>query len=318
MLTKIAQSVYTAYLAELRKGDEARRGRKRFLRRARRLLLKLADPDIIVSLGGFSFQTPFSSSILLTQHELPLYDAVLPRLARAVRAARGGLVMIDAGANVGAVTCRVSRETAGHFFCIEANPRFKASLTHNLAQVPQSRARFAALTDEKRTATVRHHYSEGNSSIEASNGAGETLEFLTLDEVLASEPDYRAANLVKIDTEGFELKILRGAARLLTEQKPALFFEFYPECIRREAGDPDAVFDLLRRHGYDFFIFYDNTGYLLAAVDGSQTDQLRSLRRYCELRSSYFDVAAFQAGDDRLGRDFYAAERDFFDRNPRS
>ncbi len=317
MLTKIAQSVYTAYLAELRKGDGAARRRKRFLRRARRFLLKLADPDIIVSLEGFSFQTPFSSSILLTEYELPLYDAVLPRLARAVRAARGALVMIDAGANVGAVTSRVSRETAGHFFCIEANPRFKASLTHNLAQVPGSRARFAALTDEKRTAIVSHNYSDGNSSIESSKGAGETLEFLTLDEALASEPDYRAANLVKIDTEGFELKILRGAARLLTEQRPVLFFEFYPDCIRREAGDPDGLFELLRRHGYDFFIFYDNTGNLLAAVDGGQTEQLRSLRRYCELRNSYFDVAAFHAGDARLGRDFYGAEKDFFDRNPR-
>jgi FkbM family methyltransferase len=317
MLTKIAQSVYAAYLDELRKGDGAGRRRKRFLRRARRLLLKLADPDIIISLEGFSFQTPFSSSILLTQYELPFYDAVLPRLARAVCAARGGLVMIDAGANVGAVTCRVSRETAGHFFCIEANPRFKASLTHNLAQVPQSRARFAALTDEKRTATVRHNYEEGNSSIEPSNGGGETLEFLTLDEALASEPDYRAANLVKIDTEGFELKILRGAARLLSEQKPALFFEFYPDCIRREAGDPDGLFELLLRQGYNFFIFYDNTGNLLEALDGSQTDQFRSLRRYCELRNSYFDVAAFHADDAGLGRDFYAAERDFFDRTQR-
>jgi FkbM family methyltransferase len=317
MLTKIAQSVYTAYLAELRKGDAAGRRRKRLLRRARRLLLKLTDPDIITSLDGFSFQTPFSSSILLTQSELPFYDAALPRLARAVRAARGRLVMIDVGANVGAVTRLVSRETAGYFFCIEANPRFKASLAHNLAQIPQSRARFVALTDEKRTVAVRHNYSDGNSSIEPGGGGGESLEFLTLDEALASEPDYRAPNLLKIDTEGFELKILRGAVRLLAEQKPPLFFEFYPDCIRREAGDPDQLFDLLRRHAYDFFVFYDHTGNLLTCVNGGQTDQLLSLRRYCELQKSYFDVAAFHAADAALSRDFYAAEKDFFDRSLR-
>jgi FkbM family methyltransferase len=315
MLTKIAQSVYTAYLTELRKGNAASRRRKKLLRRARRFLLKFTDPDIITTLDGFSFQTPFSSSILLTQHEFPLYDAVLPRLARAVHTARGGLVMIDIGANVGAVTRLVSREAAGYFFCIEANPRFKASLTHNLSQIPRSRARFVAITDEKRTVNVCHNYSDGNSSI--GPGGGEMLEFLTLDDAIAAEADYPAVNLVKIDTEGFELKILRGAARLLTGQKPPLFFEFYPECIRREAGDPDAMFELLRQHAYDFFVFYDNTGNLLTAADGGQTDQFLSLRRYCELRSSYFDVAAFHAVDAAFGRDFYAAEKDFFERSLR-
>jgi FkbM family methyltransferase len=314
MLTGIAQSIYGAYLAELRKGDAAARGRKKMLRRARRFLLKFADPDVIASVDGFAFQTPFSSSILLTHYEIPFYDSVLPRLARAVHAARGNLVMIDVGANVGAVTRLVSRETEGRFLCIEANPRFKASLNHNLAQIPQSRARFVALTDEARSLNVRHNYAEGNSCIEPAAG-GELLEFITLDEALATEPDYRAPNLVKIDTEGFELKILHGATRMLTELRPPLFFEFFPEFIRREGGEPDGLFELLARHGYDFFLFYDGAGNLLTPVDGSRTEQLLALRRYCELRRSFFDVAAFHSADAALSREFFAAEVAFFDRS---
>jgi FkbM family methyltransferase len=315
MLTGIAQSIYAAYLAELRTGEAARRGRKKMLRRARRFLLKFTDPDVVTLVDGFSFQTPFSSNILLTHYEFPFYDSVLPRLARAVRAARGSLVMIDVGANVGAVTRLVSRETEGRFLCIEANPRFKASLAHNLAQIPQSRARFVALTDEARSMKVRHNYAEGNSFIEPAADDGEALEFITLDEALAAEPDYRAPNLVKIDTEGFELKILRGASRMLTELRPPLFFEFFPEFIRREGGEPDGLFELLARHGYDFFLFYDGAGNLLTSLDGGQAGQLRSLRRFCELRHSFFDVAAFHSADAALSREFCDAELAFFDRS---
>ncbi len=321
MLTTVAEFVYNAYLAELRKGSAGSNARKKQLRRIRRFLLKLTDPDIIARIDGFLFRTPFSSNIVLFQFDSPLYDAVLPRLARLMHAARGGLVMVDVGANVGAVTYRASRDTPGHFLCIEANPRFKASLTHNLAQIPKSRARFAALTNESRHVTVRHNYIDGNSNIEPAAEGGDLLEFVTLDEALGTEVNFPTPNLVKIDTEGFELKILNGASRMLREIHPPLFIEFFPEFIRREGGEPDALFDLLGRHGYDRFIFYDGGGNLLASVTRDQTEQLQSLRRYCELRRSFFDVAAFHTTDAALCRDFERAERDFFEqflrpRNP--
>jgi FkbM family methyltransferase len=314
MFTKVAETVYRAYLAELRKTGRSQSRRKKRLYKLRRFLLKLGDPDITVPLAEFDFQTPFSSNIILYHFESPLYDAVLPRLAQAVQGARGGMILVDVGANVGAATYLVSREISGRFFCIEANPRFQASLRHNLGQIPQSSARFTALSDEKRRMPVRHHYTEGNSNIEAASEGSEWLDFVTLDEALAEAPDFNAPTLLKIDTEGFELKILRGATRTLTENRPPLFFEFYPALIRKEGGEPDALFELLRGHGYDQFIFYDGGGNLFAAVNGRENGQLQSLRRYAELRKSFFDVAAFHAEDAGLCRDFLTAESCFFER----
>ena len=37
-----------------------------------------------------------------------------------------------------------------------------------------------------------------------------------------------------------------------------------------------------------------------------------ALRRYCELRRSFFDVAAFHSADAALRRNFQAAETEFF------
>jgi FkbM family methyltransferase len=314
MLTKFAETVFNAYLAELRKGNAGCERRRKRLRKVRKLLLKLGDPDIFARLDGYLFRTPFSSDIILLHFQWPLYDSVMPRLARAVNSARGGLMMLDVGANVGAATYLVSQEVIGRFLCIEANPRFKASLTHNLAQIPSSRARFVALTDKSLRLAVRHNYIGGNSTIETAPGGGEMLEYVTLDEALESEVDFRAPNLVKIDTEGYELKILRGASRTLAKHRPPLFFEYFPTLIRREGGDPDALFDLLRQYGYAHFLFYDGGGNLLTSLTGGLADPIQSLRRFCELQRTFFDVAAFHASDSEWSHEFERCEKDFFER----
>src|SRR5580704_12008954 len=102
MLTKIAQSVYSSYVNELRRGNAGNKRRKKFLRKARRFLLKIGDPDVILPLDGFAFQTPFSSNIILFHFEYEFYDSTLPRLAKTIAEERGGLAMVDVGANIGA------------------------------------------------------------------------------------------------------------------------------------------------------------------------------------------------------------------------
>lgn len=72
---------------------------------------------------------------------------------------------------------------------------------------------------------------------------------VTLDDVIASN---RIVSVVKIDVEGHELGVLRGASRLLAEQQPTIIFEH---------GSPDggvhadsaSIFDLLTRGGYRIF-----------------------------------------------------------------
>lgn len=78
--------------------------------------------------------------------------------------------------------------------------------------------------------------------------AGERLQKVsaaqvTLDEILASDPASRM--LVKIDTEGFEDRVLRGARKILETRKPSVIFEAWPEAsVRRE------LFAILAEVGY--------------------------------------------------------------------
>lgn len=313
MLTALSQYIYNAYLQSLRSGGSARR-RQRKWRRFRRWMLKLTDPEIIVRLDSFRFRTLFSSNILLSHFELPFYDTALPRLAKAAKAAHGRLVMVDIGANVGVASYLVSAQTPGQFFCVEADPRFKSSLSYNLAQIPGSTARFVALTDQTRTARVLHNYSDGNSNIEVDE-AGEPMQFTTLDELLASEPVYGAPNLLKVDTEGFELKILRGAKGILARHQPVLFLEFFPDLIRQRGDTPDALFELLAAHGYEQCLFYNSAGHLLTRGTSGDLDEIHALRRYCELGHSFFDVAAFPKATPEMAAQFFVSETQFFERS---
>ena len=81
--------------------------------------------------------------------------------------------------------------------------------------------------------------------------AGERLQKVsaaqvTLDEVLASDPASRM--LIKIDTEGFEDRVLRGARKILETRKPSVIFEAWPEATVRA-----ELFAILAEVGYAVF-----------------------------------------------------------------
>src|SRR5262245_25281839 len=78
-----------------------------------------------------------------------------------------------------------------------------------------------------------------------------TVRQVALDDIVAQRglvPD-----LVKIDTEGAELSVLRGAVDLLRTARPTLVFESW-----RAVGARRALWDILDKHGY-----------AIAAIDGS-------------------------------------------------
>src|SRR2546421_7959379 len=58
---------------------------------------------------------------------------------------------------------------------------------------------------------------------------------------------------IKIDVEGHEAAVLRGAKATLTRVAPLLFLELHNEMIRSEGGDPNCVLDALEEMGYEMF-----------------------------------------------------------------
>lgn len=85
---------------------------------------------------------------------------------------------------------------------------------------------------------------------DAAAPSGEAIEVRRLDDVLA--PDGRL-DFVKVDVEGYELRVLRGAAGLLREQRPAVVFEVNESALQRAGTSGREVCDLLLAAGYGLF-----------------------------------------------------------------
>jgi FkbM family methyltransferase len=62
---------------------------------------------------------------------------------------------------------------------------------------------------------------------------------------------FGAPTHIKIDVEGYEAAVLRGAKRTITNLSPLLFLELHNEMIRADGGDPARVLDDLAEMKYE-------------------------------------------------------------------
>jgi FkbM family methyltransferase len=148
------------------------------------------------------------------------------RELRFVRTAlRPGDVAVDVGANVGLLALAAAGAVApsGRVLAIEPIARNVGRLEHNVALNPSLNVTVRRVAAGADSAVL--HLSRSVDQIEAGNegsftrtseGFGECVAQETLDSLVAAwAPDAPAIALVKIDVEGMELDVLRGARSLL-------------------------------------------------------------------------------------------------------
>jgi FkbM family methyltransferase len=92
-----------------------------------------------------------------------------------------------------------------------------------------------------------------NPNVQSSGFLAEATPLVRLDEEIEGSVD-----LLKIDVEGYELHVLRGAKRLM-ESKPHLQIEVHPGPIVDFGGTVEQLFSLIDVDAYDFWIQAEST-----------------------------------------------------------
>lgn len=163
------------------------------------------------------------------------YDCVmLRRLWHAPTAdGRRGGIFLEVGANIGACTLEFLLMTDAHIIAVEPSPYNLFHLTRTLriaaSRNPALASRVAVLTLGAGDRSIRDailrtpHSNAGNSQIETDTEEGVSMGNFT-QQVVRVEPldtifparSLSSVRLLKIDTEGYECNVLRGARQLLS------------------------------------------------------------------------------------------------------
>jgi FkbM family methyltransferase len=189
-----------------------------------------------------------------------------------------GTRVVDIGANIGICALPWAAVHTGvtvHGF--EPNSAVRARLARNVALNrlgPRVRLHPEALSDRAGTATL--YGSDDMSSLNQGVYSGRQsapieVPLARLDDVLGGEGP--SISLVKIDVQGHELEVFRGAATLLSRHRPALILE-HEDDLYRSAAEAEqrktALAGLLSKLGYETLYISRWGSDLLAVADWSR------------------------------------------------
>lgn len=127
---------------------------------------------------------------------------------------------------------------------LEANVRSNPG-----ARVTPVQAAVGAAPGVLRMRTSWHHLEALPPAGAGEDGPGVlTIPLRTLDglcDEMAFRPD-----ILKVDVEGYEISVLRGAGRILRQDRPLLFLEIHPQRIRELGGSLAELWAVLGETGY--------------------------------------------------------------------
>ena len=251
---------------------------------------------------GLTYRVGSATLMLPADHALPgirayypLYDEPLRFLAEALRKARPGFRAIDIGANVGdsaaAMGVEGSTSVPVPVLCIEGDPAYLRYLHRNARALgpqievepcfvgaSQGSVGVGALQRHDGTTSAARGLELAASRTEAGGAnLASGIPVRRLEQILARHPSFEGAELIKLDTDGFDFSILLAHKELLARTRPVLFFEYLLESAH-DADRAQACLEMLASIGYADFLIFDNFGHPLLRTQDVTT--MKDLDRY--------------------------------------
>ncbi len=242
-------------------------GMERTLREVRQLVGPFAvpiGPDelLVQTIHSMKYLVPARDTVMTPQ--LVVYrqweaelSALLPTLCPS------GSVFVDVGANFGYFTClvaaRMGSTPGSRVIAVEPNPEMLRLLQTNvainwsMAPVRVTAAAAAAEPGERILHVPAERAANGSLAAAASGGGSlreVAVQAVRLDDLLRDET---RVDLLKVDVEGFEPEVFRGASETLARPGLRVVFEWSQRQLRQAGFDPMEVPAMLGALGYRLF-----------------------------------------------------------------
>lgn len=158
-----------------------------------------------------------------------------------------GMRVIDAGANQGIFALLAAQLVGekGSVIAFEPEVKLAQSLRQNIFnnKINNIRLEECGLGDKQTTGHLEVGTLNRGDNRLSEKGSGLKVKICRLDEFIGSgEIDF-----LKIDVQGYELSVLRGLMpQLITEGPGVIFFELWPEGLKRVGDQPEELIKLLQ------------------------------------------------------------------------
>jgi FkbM family methyltransferase len=192
-----------------------------------------------------------------SRHILRILDALI----------EPGMTVVDVGANAGEITVFAAKRVGprGKVVAFEPLGRMADRLARNVAlnEFPQVTTVRLGLSDKEQAVPIygtesEFHDGTVNEGLATIHAGGdrtvelERIQLTTLDLYTASA-DIGDIDVIKVDVEGAELEVLRGARRVLRDQRPWLILEVSDLVGPGKEDRATGILEFLASFDYSFF-----------------------------------------------------------------
>jgi FkbM family methyltransferase len=261
-------------------------------------------------IGNFNIHISRGHSLPFVLQKYPDYGSNLVRLARTVNDKYDGLKIIDVGGNVGdTIAMLLSDNPDYEIYSVEGDKKYYNILCENFANNKSVRIYKNFLGDKDEIIQALADRNKGTLRLEhiSTNKNFEEIKLITLDTFILENPSVAHSKLVKIDTDGYDNKIIRGAKNYFKKNKPVIYFEYDKKLLGENGEDSLKVFEFLKDIGYSSLVFFDNYGRFLISVNVDNIETIKQLDHYVTNQAgsfAYYDIVAFAAEDSDISRSF--------------
>jgi FkbM family methyltransferase len=267
----------------------------KILQKLRQILISI-NPNTLVNYKyhNYTLRLPLSHDYPFNLKANPEYSQNLGIIAQIIQSKYNSAPAIDVGANIGDSAQIISHYTKSMpILCVEGNSTFIPLLNQNTKTL--NTVSIAECFVGETSEIVKPFNYLGTSRLEKST---EGIQVKTMNEVLTDHPSFENSKLLKIDTDGFDNKIIRASKDFIATSKPIIFFEYDPYFLSKQEEKGYDIFDFLQKLGYMSVLIFDNYGKFMFEVATSEIHILRELTDYFNRNGSiYMDICGVHQSD---------------------
>ena len=208
-----------------------------------------------------------------------------------------GDVILDIGSNIGLHALYASKLTGsdGKVFAFEPVKKTYMRLAENIGlnnfkNIKHFNLAISDVSGEAEITTSKDGYDAWNSMAAATNEdeknfIKEKIQTQTLDHFISTNVGSTKIDFIKIDTEGWELNVLKGGESYLKNNDPIIMVEYAESILKKFNRNLEDIYDILTKYGFKLYKY----------------DHIKDSFRIVE-RHEKFDVANIFASKKILGK----------------